>query len=205
MNIIHTEQFQHEGKNYEIRLYGSGWDFTVEAYLDSKRANGYSYSVSLPTAIDLQRVHGLDSIKLLVEHAKRDIANKVWEKYVEAYVACLKKTPEQSLGCRKCSTRDILVSTVDQRKMYECKKCGNVWYETRTVTGGFLPIIDDITEGVEGNGFHEIDTSILLNTVFRQHDKGLSFNDQLRNWASQNKLKYEVFSRGKNQILKFWR
>lgn len=202
MNLIRTEQFENDGKSYEIRIYGSGWDFTVQVYLNGERVNGYSYSVSLPTAIDLNTVSNLDALKLLVQHAKRDVVENIWHQYVEAYVESLKKTPEESLGCRKCGARNITASTVDERKMYECCGCGAVWYEQRRMTGPWLTIFDDITEGVAKRGSHEVDTSILLNTVFRPADRGgISFEDQLRNWSLQNRLKFEQ----RAHMTRFWR
>jgi hypothetical protein len=206
MNLIRTEEFEHDGNTYEVRLYGSGWDFNVQAYLNGERANGYSYSVSLPTAIDLNIVSNLDATKLLVQHAKRDIIEDIWRQYVDAYVAGLKKTPEESLGCRSCGSRDILVSAVDERKLYECGQCGKVWYERRGMTNGWLVILDEITEGVEKKGSHETDASILLNTVFRPRDKtGLSFEDQLHNWAIQNRLKHQSLYRATGEVIRFWR
>jgi hypothetical protein len=86
--------------------------------------------------------------------------------------------------------------------MYECGQCGKVWYERRVTTGPWEVILDDITKGVEENGSHQTDASILLNTVFRPRDKtGPSFEDQLRKWAIQNKLKYSEDGRG----VRFWR
>jgi DNA-directed RNA polymerase subunit M/transcription elongation factor TFIIS len=191
MKIIHTEQYEKDGRKYEIRLYGSAWEFTVQAFINGKRANGYSYSVSLPTAIDLNTVHRLDAVKVLMDAAKRDIADRVWEQYVDAYIKTLQKTEEQALGCRKCGEREITVSIVDERKMYECGKCGNVWYESRKMTSPYLTEVDSITEGVEHDGFYEIDTFILLNGAFRPDAEGPSFVDQLQNWSLQNRLRYE--------------
>ncbi len=126
MATIKTEQFENGGTTYEIRVEGSGWDYTVCAFLNGKPANGYRYSVSLPTAFDLRTVADLDAIKVLVDAAKRDVTEKIWEQYVDAYVKTLSHTEEQALGCRKCATRTITVSTVDERKMFECTNCGGV-------------------------------------------------------------------------------
>lgn len=204
--MFRTEKFEHDGNAYESRLHGSGWDFTVKTYVNGERANGYSYSVSLPTAIDLKTVQNLDAIELLFEHAKRDIVDGVWQQFVEAHVASLKKTPEESLGCRKCGSRDILSSIVDERRMHECVPCGKIWYERRQMTGPYLVIVDEITEGVEKNGSHEAQVEILLNTAFRpQNGTGASFEDQLRNWTIQNKLKHEYRQDGKGRAVRFWR
>ena len=206
MNLIKTDTFEFEGKEYEIRIHGSAWDFTVRAYLNGKPANGYSYSISLPTEIDLKSAHNLDAVQILVGYAKRDIKQKMWEKYIKAHVASLKKKPKETLGCRKCGSRDISVSKVDERDMFECKNCSNIWYAERQTTSGPLSIIDNITDGVTKNGSHEIDTSILLNFVFPTDERGgPSFQDQLRNWTQQNKLKYDVFDHEDTQYLRFWR
>jgi hypothetical protein len=97
----------------------------------------------------------LDAVRLLVQHAQRDVIDDTWKQYVEAYVASLKKTPEEAVGCRSCGSRNIAFSTVDERRMYECVGCGWVWYEQRRTTSPMLTIFDDITEGVEKNGLHK--------------------------------------------------
>jgi len=134
MKVIKTEKFEFEGEEYEVRIYGAAWNFTVRAYLNGKPANGYTYSVVLPTAIDLKNAHNLDAIQFLVDNAKRDIEQKTWEKYVKTYVASLKKKPSEALGCRKCGSRDISVSSIDDRDMFECESCGNLWYGKRKTT-----------------------------------------------------------------------
>jgi hypothetical protein len=202
---IKTELFENDGKTYEIHVEGSGWDYTVRAFLNGKPANGYRYSVSLPTAFDLRTVADLDAIKVLADSAKRDIKDKIWEQYVDAYIKTLSKTEDQTLGCRNCATRAITVSTVDERKMFECTNCGGVWYEQRVMTSAYLTQVDDITEGVERDGGHEIDTSLLLNGAFRPYEKRPSFEDQLRNWAIQNRLQYEHFTKKGRPHLRFWR
>src|SRR5713226_6728007 len=101
MELLKTEAFTFEERQYEIHLYGNAWDFTVHVYLDGKPANGYSYSVSLPTAMDLRIARDLDAVRVLIDDAKRDIENKAWEKYVEAYIANLKKVPSGTIGCRR--------------------------------------------------------------------------------------------------------
>jgi hypothetical protein len=50
VKLLKTEAFTFEERQYEIYLDGNAWDFTVHIYLDGKPANGYSYSVSPPTA-----------------------------------------------------------------------------------------------------------------------------------------------------------
>jgi len=203
--IIKTEPFENDGKTYEIRVEGSAWDYTVRAFLNGKPANGYRYCVSLPTAFDLRTVADIDAIKVLLDAAKRDVEEGIWEQYVDAYVKTLSKTEDQALGCRNCATRTITVSTVDERKMFECTNCGAIWYEQRVMTNAYLVQVDDITEGVERDGGYETDTSPLLNGAFRAHETGPSFEDQLRSWAIQNRLQYEHLTKSGRPHLRFWR
>lgn len=208
-NIVRKEKFIHEGKDYEICLFSSGWDFTVKVYLDGKQANGYSYSVSLPTAFDLRNITGSDAIEVLFERAKNDIQEKNWERYVAAYLQSLNLSEERSVGCRKCTSRDIEIKQVDERKMYRCKTCGNISYEERIVTGPVLMIFDDITESVIKKGYYETHIAMLLNCVFSEEKNNISFWDQLKNWCNQNYLKYEIFykksGRKEEQWLRFTR
>jgi len=203
MEIIKKIPFEFENNDYQIRIYSNAWDFEVKAFLNDKPANGYSYRVSLPTAIDLRMALELDAIQMLVEDAKRDVVEKTWERYVDAYIATLKKTPQESLGCRKCGSRNILSTRVDERDMYECSDCLNVWYGKREWTSGPLTILDDITDGVEKSGAYEIHAEILLNTVF--NGRNISFDTQLKNWANQNKLKYKQIQKQDGVYIKFKR
>ncbi len=203
MEIQKIVPFKFEDKEYQIKVFSNAWDFEVKAFLNDKPVNGYSYCVSLPTAIDLRKAWELDAIQILIENAKRDIKEKTWERYVENHIASLKKEPHESLGCRKCGSRNILLSTVDEREMYECNDCGNVWYSKRDWTSGPLTVFDDITDGVGKSGVYEIHAEILLNTVF--NDSNISFETQLRNWANQNKLKYENIHKKDGVYIKFFR
>lgn len=156
--------------------------------------------------MDLRLAHELDAVRVLMDNARRDIENKTWQKCVEVYIANLKKPSSDTIGCRQCGSRRIRATTVDEREMYECEKCGNIWYAPRSLTNGPLSIIDDITNGVETNGSHEIATCVLLNCVLRPADQnGAPFQDQLKNWALHNRLKYETYYRGEAQQLRFWR
>jgi len=194
MRVIKTEKFEHDGKEYELKLFSDGWDFTVKAFHQDREANGYSYSVSLPTAFDLQKVTGADAIKVLFENARGDIRENNWERYVEAYLQSLNLKEDQGIACRKCTSRDIAITTVDGRKMFRCTNCGNIWYAPRKDTGPILAILDDITDGVINKGNHETYVSVLLNFAFPETtSQGLSFEDQLKNWCNQNYLGFDIF------------
>ena len=205
MRLLKTVMFEFEGSQYEIRIYNQAWDFKVKAYLNDSPANGYSYSANLPTAIDLNLALELDAIQYLVELAKHDIESKLWEK-VETHIKNLNKGAAESLGCRKCGSRNIIVHLVDERDMFECQDCTNIWYAKRKTTRPHYCVLDDITEDVATQGSHEVDASVLLNVAFRpEAHKELSFEDQLKNWSIQNKLKYESFSRDGQEFVRFWR
>lgn len=206
MKLIEKETFVFENKNYEIHVFNDGWEITVRTYYNGKPANGYKYSVSLPTAFDLFKITQTDAVKVLKERAKKDVEDNLWNRYVENYIANLNKPTKELLGCKKCHNRNINSSFVDDREMYECIDCGNIWYEERKICNPFTTIIDDITEGVEKKGYYEIDVAILLNAAFREDGNvGLSFLDQVKNWANKNKLQFQRNSFSEPQIIKFWR
>lgn len=211
MTLIHSQQFTDEEITYETRVFSSGWEITIRVFKGSEPANGYVYAVTLPTAFDLERIHKVDAVKQLIEKAENDVKSKLWDQYVVAYLEGLPTSERDRIGCLQCTGRNIESSTVDGRKMYECLDCNNIWYEQRKGSGGFSCITDSITGGVSENGSHEIDTEILLNGPFStimSHSK-LSFEDQLRNWAIQNKLKYELFYKmvddQRSHYTRFWR
>lgn len=194
MKLNHTIPFEFEEESYEIRIYSEGWKFNIRAYLDSRPANGYSYNADLPTAFNIEQILNIDVIQELVKLAKKDVENKTWEKYVNHYLKKMKTSEGNRLGCQNCTSRDIESIIVDSRKMYECKECGNIWYEILTSSGPYEALLYDITNDVEKERVHEIFTVVLLNTTFKEDSsEGLSFQDQLENWANINKLEYEFF------------
>ena len=196
MNLVKTEPFEFDKKQYEIRIFSDGWEFAIQAYINDKPANGYTYSVKLPTAFDLKKAWGLDAVQELVKTAKSDIENRNWERYVEAYLSNLRKTEERVIFCPKCQGKSIFSEIVDERKMFECKNCNNIWYKKRKITNGYLSVVDGITDEISQKGYCEIDAEILLNTAFRENSKeSLSFNNKIKNWANLNKLRYQTLKR----------
>jgi hypothetical protein len=194
VKLNHSIAFEFEGKSYEIRICSAGWKFNIRTYLDGKPANGYSYNADLPTVFDLEQVRDIDTIQELVKQAKKDVENKTWEKLLNHYLEKTKTSEGNGLGCQNCTSRNIESRIVDSRKMYECKECGNIWYEISTGSNGYEAILHDITSDVEEEGVHETFTVGLLNTAFREDSsEGLSFQDQLKNWAKINKLEYSFF------------
>lgn len=196
MKLLHKEPFEFEDKSYEVRIYSEGWKFTVMAYLNGSPANGYKYSVDLPTAFDLQKIHNVDAIQKLVELAKEDIRNKTWERYVTTYLQSMKTTDKDILGCQNCSSRNIVSTMVDGSKMFECQDCKNIWYKRPSSGGPYEIMLEEIINDIEKTGSHETFTVVLINTAFSENkDNGLSFEDQLQNWANKNKLRYTFFQK----------
>lgn len=185
--------FEHEGKNYELRLFRQGWNFTVKAFLDGQEANGYSHSIALPTAFDLKQATGMDAIQMLFEDAKSDIREKLWERYVAACLASLNLKEDEGAACQQCTERKLKINDVDGRKIFRCLTCGNVWYGRRSRGGGAYEVqVDEIADGVVQNGYHDTIAVILLNCAFRAQN-GVSFEEQLQSWCERNYLECNDF------------
>jgi len=204
MKLLHKELFEFEGKSYEVHIYSDGWKFTIRIYLNGNPANGYKYSVDLPTTFDLQQIHNVAAIQKLVELAKEDIQNKTWERFVTAHLQSIKTIEKDILGCQNCTSRNIVSTMVDGSKMFECQNCNNIWYKRPASCGAYEITLEEIINDIEKTGSHETFTVGLLNTVFREDKaEGISFRDQLQNWANKNKLRYDFFQKrdntGKNQ------
>ena len=196
MKLLHKELFEFENKSYEVRIYSEGWRFTIRTYLDGNPANGYEYSVDLPTAFDLQQVHAVDAIQKLVEIAKADVQNKIWERFVTTHLQNTKTGERDILGCQNCTSRNIVSTIVDGSRMFECQDCNNIWYKRPSSGGPNEIILEQIINDIEKTGSHETLTVFLLNGPFREVEReGLSFMDQLQNWANKNKLHYNFFQK----------
>jgi hypothetical protein len=80
--------------------------------------------------------------------------------------------------------------------MYECQDCNNIWYKRPTSGSAYEIMLDEIIMEIEKTGSSEDFTVSLLNTAFREDKaEGLSFEDQLQNWANKNKLRYNFFQK----------
>ena len=84
MSAYQVTPFQHDGKEYEIRVNSDGLAVQIRAFLDGVPANGYIYQVNLTTAFDLKKIIGMDAIKDLIDMAKEDVKQKRWERFLEA-------------------------------------------------------------------------------------------------------------------------
>src|SRR5690606_33148820 len=99
MNLIEKSYFIYENNEYEIRVFNVGWEIIVKVFFNNKPANGFSYSVSLPTAFDLADVTETDIVKVFKDRAKSDIENKIWQKYVDEYINGLDIVSKEKIGC----------------------------------------------------------------------------------------------------------
>ena len=82
--LIHTENYSFEGKEYQIRVESIQDGYRVRAYLDGKPANGYMYSADEITGLDMRMSHGISVWFHLINLAKSDIENRIWDQYLEA-------------------------------------------------------------------------------------------------------------------------
>lgn len=76
------EIFTHNDEEFEIRASSDDTGTLVRAFKEDKHANGYFYSVDHTVAVGFKQKFG-DPIQHLVDTAKRDIIEGVWEKYVD--------------------------------------------------------------------------------------------------------------------------
>jgi len=82
MRELESIPFQHDGVNYEIKVFGDileSGTFVVRAFKHGMPANPYSYSIELKHAISFENLVGVKAIDPLVAQAKSDIVNGTWE------------------------------------------------------------------------------------------------------------------------------
>ena len=75
--------FNHDGKEYEIRIASDGHTIHIRAFLNGKPANGYTYSVEVLTKAEISGT-SINPYEQLVETAITDVKNGTWESYVAA-------------------------------------------------------------------------------------------------------------------------
>lgn len=78
-----TRQFEHDGKEYEVRIASDGHTIRIRVFQNNKPANGYVYSVELLTQIGA-KISGsiVDPVEDLIKTAITDVKSGQWERYV---------------------------------------------------------------------------------------------------------------------------
>ncbi len=71
--MIHTEEFTHDGKEFEVRVISDGISVLVQVFSDGKPANAIVYKATVEAVDDAAAVLGLDAVKRLINIAKADI------------------------------------------------------------------------------------------------------------------------------------
>jgi len=79
MHALKRIPFAHDGKDYEIRVMGEGESIRIEAFDKDKRANGYSYQLTIDESQYFSAVVELDVINRFIEMAKEDVVEHRWE------------------------------------------------------------------------------------------------------------------------------
>lgn len=84
--MVHkTIAFRSNGQNYDVRVIETNTGFDVRVYrADGRAANGYTYHVDHTTNLDHVVTNGRPAYEHLVEIAKSDVENRVWESYCAA-------------------------------------------------------------------------------------------------------------------------
>jgi hypothetical protein len=84
MELVDSQSFEFEGRHYEIRVAKSGNEYRVAAFLEDRRANGYTYCVDVHTDFQISATHSIQGYKHLMEIAESDVRLKIWESYISA-------------------------------------------------------------------------------------------------------------------------
>ena len=88
MDPYQVRNFQHNGRDHEIRIASDGHTIHVRAFIDGKPANGYSYAVEMQTQIDAAVIGAdINPLELLAQTAEDDVRNGKWEQYLRAVAA----------------------------------------------------------------------------------------------------------------------
>ena len=72
-----TIPFSAHDKDYEIRVVFDGLTFRLRAFLDGRPANGFEYSVTMQTAMDMKDITGVDAVNELVRVAEEHVRRKL--------------------------------------------------------------------------------------------------------------------------------
>ena len=83
MQVLKKVPFEHNGKEYEVVVFGTENGFEVRALFNSQPVNGYRYSVDLDTCIDFSMVTGGKLLDHLIDMAIDDVRSGRWEAFLK--------------------------------------------------------------------------------------------------------------------------
>lgn len=95
MEFIREEQFELDGKTFDIRLVKNIGDFIVRAFYDNRPAS-HMYSVEEMTRVGFTKQFGYDPIIDLFESVKEEIVNGTWEKYLALSVGSREEIKDEN-------------------------------------------------------------------------------------------------------------
>lgn len=73
MQQIREKEFEHDGKTYVAKAFANEKGVKVQAFLNERPANRFTYSITWETDMDLKMVMGLSGIDVLMQQAESDV------------------------------------------------------------------------------------------------------------------------------------
>jgi hypothetical protein len=74
--------FNHEGKEYEIRIFYDDSEISVVVFFNHHPVNGYRYQIKFSKNIDIEKFLDVRNFDNLIDSAKNDILNNSWERFL---------------------------------------------------------------------------------------------------------------------------
>jgi len=82
MTLFKKILWNHNGKNYEIRILYEDRLINILAFLNNYPANGFRYQIQLPKNIDVQKILKIENLTHMIENAKEDIKKDRWQLFI---------------------------------------------------------------------------------------------------------------------------
>jgi hypothetical protein len=95
-------------------------------------------------------------------------------------------------NCPRCNTT-LVERAVEGRIRQECPDCSYLNYLPRRVTGGYECFADDIIDEVAKSGVSNQLTVGLINTIFRDGDRGRTSQQLIDDWCDLHELIYQTY------------
>jgi len=69
--------FSANDKDYEVRVVFDGSTFRLRAFLGGRPANGFEYSLTMETAMDVRDLAGIDAVTELIRVAQEHVRSQL--------------------------------------------------------------------------------------------------------------------------------
>ena len=81
MKVLKKIPFNHDQKDYEIKVLYDDSNIRIVSFLNNRPANGFRYQIIIPKNADMEKLLKVENFSEFIDLSKKDITEKRWQKF----------------------------------------------------------------------------------------------------------------------------